>query len=114
MSDLKKKEAQSIAKRSLSATELVANLTKLDGWCLIGDGTTVAIAKTFRFEDFHETMAFVNAVAFIAHAQNHHPDLSVHHSHCEVSWRTHDVGGISRTDLDCAARIDALLAACTA
>jgi 4a-hydroxytetrahydrobiopterin dehydratase len=114
MSDLKKKQTQSSVKRSLSATEILVNLVKLDGWRLSGDGPAVAIAKTFHFGDFHETMAFVNAVAFVAHAQKHHPDLSVHYNHCEVSWRTHDVGGISRKDLDCAERIDALLAACTA
>ena len=55
--------------------------------------------------------AFVNAVAFIAHTQDHHPDLSVHYNPCIVRLSTHDVGGISATDIDCAARIDALLAA---
>jgi 4a-hydroxytetrahydrobiopterin dehydratase len=53
-------------------------------------------------------------VAFIAHTQNHHPDLSVHGDRCVVRWRTHDAGGITRADLDCAARIDALLGACAA
>jgi 4a-hydroxytetrahydrobiopterin dehydratase len=48
----------------------------------------------------------------VAHAQNHHPDLRVGYDQCTVAWRTHDIGGISRADLDCAARIDALLVAC--
>lgn len=87
---------------------------QLDSWRLCGDGEDVAIGKTYVFANFHETMAFVNAVAFIAHTRNHHPELAVHYNRCEVRWRTHDVGGISRTDLDCAARIDALLASCAA
>ena len=114
MKDIKKKMADPSVKRSLSATEIVASLAQLESWRLCGDGKDVAIGKTYAFANFHETMAFVNAVAFIAHTQNHHPELAVHYNHCEVRWRTHDVGGISRTDLDCAARIDALLAACAA
>ena len=109
---LKENEPQSSVKRLLSATKLVALLARLEGWRLNGDGTAVAIEKTYLFTDFHQTMAFVNAVAFVAHAQNHHPDLRVGYDQCTVAWRTHDIGGISRADLDCAARIDALLVAC--
>ncbi len=112
MSNLKKKLPVLGVIRALSATEIVTALAQLEGWRISGDGAEVAIEKTFAFPNFHETMAFVNTVAFIAHTQNHHPDLSVHFSRCVVSWRTHDLGGISRADLDCAARIDALLAAC--
>ncbi len=70
-----------------------------------------AIEKTFRFANYFETMAFVNALAFVAHAQDHHPDLSVHYNRCVVRLNTHDVGGISGTDFDCARRFDALVAA---
>ena len=77
---------------------------------LNGDGPSVAIEKTFRFADYYQTIAFVNAQAFIAHAQNHHPDLSVHWNHCVVKFSTHDVNGLSHSDFDCAARVDALLA----
>ena len=73
-------------------------------------GAQVAIAKTYHFAIYFETMAFVNAVAFIAHAQDHHPDLSVHYNRCVVSLNTHDVGGISATDIECARKMDALLA----
>jgi 4a-hydroxytetrahydrobiopterin dehydratase len=97
-------------RKALTPTEIVSRLASLEGWTLSGDGTDVAIEKTFHFEDYYETMAFVNAVAFIAHAQDHHPDLSVHYSRCVVRYRTHDVGGISDTDLAAAARVDALLA----
>ena len=106
-----KKDWSTQTRRALSATEIVVKLTELPGWQLSGDGADVAIEKTYRFANYHETMAFVNAVAFIAHAQDHHPDLSVHYARCVVRLNTHDVGGISATDIDCATRIDALLAA---
>ena len=107
---LKKKEESVLARRALTATEVVANLAKLEGWTLTGNGAAVAIEKTFTFANYYETISFVNAAAFIAHAQDHHPDLSVHFNRCVVRWNTHDVGGISITDFDCAAQLDALLA----
>lgn len=107
---LPKKDWSTQTRRALKATEIVAKLVDLPGWQLSGDGADVAIEKTYRFANYHETMAFVNAVAFIAHAQDHHPDLSVHYGRCVVRLNTHDVAGISATDIDCATRIDALLA----
>ena len=105
-----KKDWSTQTRRALKATEIVAKLVDLPGWQLSGDGADVAIEKTYHFANYHETMAFVNAVAFIAHAQDHHPDLSVHYGRCVVRLNTHDVAGISATDIDCATRIDALLA----
>lgn len=97
-------------RRALTATAIVAKLAQLAGWTLTGDGATVAIEKTYTFANYYETISFVNAVAFIANTQDHHPDLSVHFNRCVVRFSTHDVGGISTTDFDCATRIDALLA----
>lgn len=108
--DLKKNDWSTQTRRAMSATEIVAALAQLDGWRLQGDGADLAIEKTYRFANYYQTMAFVNAVAFIAHAQDHHPDLSVHYDRCVVRLNTHDVGGISSTDFDCASRFDALLA----
>ena len=107
---LKKKDWSTQPRRALTATEVVAKLAQLEGWSLSGDGAHVAIEKTYRFANYHETIAFVNAVAFIAHTEDHHPDLSVHYDRCVVRLNTHDVGGISPTDIDCATRFDALLA----
>jgi 4a-hydroxytetrahydrobiopterin dehydratase len=107
---LKKKDWSTQTRRALIATEIVAKLAQLEGWSLSGDGAHVAIEKTYRFANYHETIAFVNAVAFIAHTEDHHPDLSVHYDRCVVRLNTHDVGGISPTDIDCATRFDALLA----
>ena len=85
-------------------------MAKLDNWKLVCDGPSEAIEKTYTFANYFETIAFVNAVAFIAHVQDHHPELSVHYNRCVVRFNTHDVGGISASDFDCAAQIDALVA----
>jgi len=99
-----------LPRQALSATETVQRLTQLNGeqalgWRLI-DG---ALEKTFTFGNFYETMAFVNAVAFIAHAKDHHPDLALGFKQCTVRFNTHDVAGISLSDFDCAAQVDCLL-----
>ena len=109
MSDLKKKDWSAGARRALSATEIVAKLAGSPGWMLDGDGAQVAIQKTFHFANYLETMSFVNAVAFIAERQDHHPDMSVHYNRCVVRFNTHDVSGISITDIECAAEVDALV-----
>lgn len=110
MSHLKKKDWSAQNRRALTATEVVANMAQLEGWALSGDGASIAIEKTYRFANYYETISFVNALAFIANTQDHHPDLSVHYDRCVVRLNTHDVGGLSATDFDCAARFDALLA----
>ena len=109
-SDIKKKDWSTLTRKALTATEIVAKLAQLEGWSLHGDGANVAIEKTYRFANYFETIAFVNALAFIAHAEDHHPDLSVHYNRCVVRLNTHDVGGLSASDFDCAARFDALVA----
>ena len=109
-SDLKRKDWSTLTRRALTATEVVAKLAQLEGWSLHGDGASVAIEKTYRFANYFETIAFVNAVAFVAHAEDHHPDLSVHYDRCVVRLNTHDVGGLSSSDFECATRFDALLA----
>ena len=90
----------------LGADQVLAALAHLPGWALV-DG---AIEKTYRFENFHQTMAFVNALAWIAHREDHHPDLRVSYRECQVRYHTHSVGGVTDNDLVCAARIDAVCA----
>jgi 4a-hydroxytetrahydrobiopterin dehydratase len=89
----------------MGAAQIDAHLAQASGWAL-HDG---AIEKTYRFGNFHETMAFVNALAWIAHAEDHHPDLAVGYNRCVVRFNTHSVGGISINDFICAAKVDALL-----
>lgn len=91
---------------ALSAVEAEMLLTELNDW-LLGGGE---LEKTFRFKQFQDTVAFVNAVAWIAQRQDHHPDLAVSYGHCKVSWSTHSAGGLTRNDFICAARVDALAA----
>ena len=107
---LKKKDWSTLTRRALTATEMVNRLITAPGWQLSGDGPDVAIEKTYRFANYHETISFVNAVAFVANAQDHHPDLSVHYNRCVVRLNTHDVNGISSTDFECATQFDALVA----
>ncbi len=107
---LKKKDWSLLPRRALSATEIVTRLSAAPGWKLAGDGPDVAIEKTYTFGNYYETISFVNAVAFVANAQDHHPDLSVHYNRCVVRFNTHDVKGLSETDFECAAQVDALLA----
>ena len=66
------------------------------------------ISKDFKFKNYYETIAFVNAVAWIAHQQDHHPDLKVSYNQCHITYSTHSVGGLSRNDFICAARINQL------
>jgi 4a-hydroxytetrahydrobiopterin dehydratase len=80
--------------------------TELNDWLIVD----TKLEKTFRFKNFHETMAFVNAVAWIAHQEDHHPDLEVTFSRCRIVYTTRSASGISRNDIICAAKVDALLA----
>ena len=98
-------------RRAFSATEIVTQLSQLNGeqalgWRLI-DGS---LEKTYAFKNFHQTIGFVNAVAFIANAEDHHPDLALSYGKCTVRFNTHDVNGISISDFFCASKVDALLA----
>ncbi len=106
---MKKADWSAITRRALSATEIVSRLAQLDAWTLRGEGADVAIEKTFQFANYYQTIAFVNALAFVAHVTDHHPALSVSYNRCIVRLNTHDVGGISSTDFECAASIDGLL-----
>jgi 4a-hydroxytetrahydrobiopterin dehydratase len=107
---LRKKDWSHTRRHALGPTEIVTRLGALPGWTLAGDGPDVAIEKTYAFANWYETISFVNAVAFIANAQDHHPDLAVHYNRCVVRFNTHDVKGLSATDFECAAQVDALLA----
>lgn len=75
------------------------------------DEPGLEISRTFRFKDYYRTMAFVNALAWVAHAQDHHPDIEVGYNRCHVRYSTHAIDGLSENDFICAARLDALLPA---
>ena len=85
-------------------SELAGHLAS--DWRLADDGR--ALQRSFGFDDFYRTMAFVNAVAWIANAEDHHPDLEVGYNYCRIKFSTHSIGGLSENDFICAAKVDAL------
>lgn len=95
------------SEHKLSEARIRELLPEVAGWELIEDGH--AISKTFDFNNYYETMAFVNALAYMAHREDHHPDLGVHYNRCVVRFSTHDVGGLSENDFICAAKAEALV-----
>jgi 4a-hydroxytetrahydrobiopterin dehydratase len=109
ISELASRHCQSLSGpgHRLPADALSAGMDALPGWAVAENGA--AITRTFRFPDYHHTMAFVNALAYIAHREDHHPDLGVHYNRVEVRYSTHDVGGLSENDLICAAKASRLV-----
>jgi 4a-hydroxytetrahydrobiopterin dehydratase len=91
----------------LTEQDITARLAALDGWTREGK----LIVKNFKFANYHETMAFVNASAWISHRADHHPDLEVGYNRCVVRYSTHSAGGLTEKDFACAARLDALFTA---
>ena len=89
----------------MTPAQVAQHLAAAPGWTLVD----AAIQKRFDFPDFHRTVACVNALAWIANAEDHHPDLLVSYGRCTVRFNTHSVGGISINDFICAAKVDALL-----
>jgi len=81
-------------------------LAALPGW--LPDADAKVIGRRFGFANFYQTMAFVDAVAEIAHAQDHHPEMLVGYNACTVSWTTHSRGGLTLNDAICAAQVSAL------
>jgi 4a-hydroxytetrahydrobiopterin dehydratase len=67
------------------------------------------IKNSFSFRNFYETMAFVNAIAWFANQDNHHPDLEIGYNYCHVTFMTHALKGLSHNDFICAAKIDGLI-----
>lgn len=94
------------ASARLDGAALAAQLTVLPDWTVVDD----ALQRRFEFPDFHRTIGFVNALAWMANAQDHHPDLQVSYARCTVRWSTHSAHGITLNDFICAAQSDALAA----
>lgn len=78
-----------------------------EDWSVNANAET--ISRDFSFKNFCETIAFVNALAWIANREDHHPDLEVSYKHCVVHFSTHAIGGLSQNDFICAAKADRLL-----
>ncbi len=88
----------------LPSAELKRALAALPGW----KHASKRLSKSYRFPDYYRTIAFVNALAWMANVQDHHPDLSVHYGRADVDWSTHDAGGVTLNDCICAAKTEQL------
>ena len=88
----------------LARAQIDALLKEVPGWTYDGK----VIAKSWSFKNYYETLAFVNAVAWVVHREDHHPDMSVGYNRCRVEFSTHSIGGISENDFICAAKIEVI------
>ena len=109
MSDLKQQSCKPCegGVKPLDKNEASALLGQTAGWALNDNATE--ISRTFSFKNYYETMAFVNALAWIAHREDHHPDIEVGYKRCHVRYSTHAVKGLSTNDFICAAKLNALI-----
>jgi 4a-hydroxytetrahydrobiopterin dehydratase len=89
----------------LNQAQISSMLAQLDGWTLQGD----VISKAFEFKNYYQTIAFVNAIAWVSNQEDHHPELTVGYNKCKVEYSTHAIAGLSENDFICAAKVDALL-----
>jgi 4a-hydroxytetrahydrobiopterin dehydratase len=67
------------------------------------------LTQTFKFANYHEAVAFVNATAWISHRENHHPDIELGYNRVTLRYTTHAANGLTENDFICAAKVDALL-----
>ena len=111
MTELHQRECQPCRKGTppLGVTEASGLLQQLDqGWRLDEENST--LQRTLNFDNYYQTIAFVNALAWIVHREDHHPDLVVGYNRCTVRFTTHSIGGLSQNDFICAAKLDLLAA----
>lgn len=90
---------------ALKDHQIVELLGQVDGWRV----SAGQLERTFRFRDHYQVMAFVNAVAWISHREDHHPEMVVGYDTVTVRYSTHSIGGLSRNDFLCAAKVDHLV-----
>ena len=109
MSDLTQKTCKACegGVAALSAAHAQALLAQTPGWTL--DAGAHEIVRDFKFKNHYETIAFVNAIAWVSHREDHHPDLEVHYNTLRIRYTTHAVNGLSENDFICAAKINALV-----
>lgn len=89
----------------LTATEIAPLARQLPRWAVV-DGHH--LQREFRFDDFKQALAFVNAVGAEAETQGHHPDLELAWGKVGVQLHTHEIDGLARADFIMAARIEGL------
>ena len=90
---------------ALSQAQADKLMQQIEGWQQLDQ----RINKTYHFKGYYQTIAFVNAIAWMAQREDHHPELTVNYNKCHVEYTTHAMGGLSENDFICAAKVDALL-----
>lgn len=93
--------------KPLASEQINQLISEVDGWIVNKEKNL--IQKRFEFKNFYKTMSFVNAIAWIANQENHHPDLQVSYNYCVVNFTTHAINGLSENDFICAAKVNSLL-----
>ena len=91
----------------LEADKIAELMSQVSDWEISPDGK--CLQQTFRFKGFFKTMSFINAMAWIANQEGHHPDFSAGYNFCTVSWTTHEADGLTENDFICAAKTSGLL-----
>ncbi len=106
--NLEDQKCQACEGLTLSLTTLEAQtlMPQIPGWTLNASGTE--ISRRFEFKNFYKVMMWVNAVAFMAQSEGHHPDILLGYNYCEVKFTTHALKGLSHNDFICAAKVNAL------
>jgi 4a-hydroxytetrahydrobiopterin dehydratase len=89
----------------VGADDLAFYLQQTPGWEIDGS----ELRRMFKFKNYYEALAFVNATAWISHRENHHPDIELGYNKVTMRYRTHAVGGLTQNDFICAAKINELL-----
>lgn len=94
--------------QALADTDVAAFLTAVPEWHLDGQH----IVRTYLFKNYYETLSFINAIAYVIHAEDHHPEITLTYKQCTIRFDTHTVnagrGGLSENDFICAAKVDAI------
>ena len=88
----------------LNDDDIQAGSTSVPGWAREGD----SIKREFKFDDFQGSVDFVNRITPPAEEMNHHPDIAISWNKVELTLSTHSEGGLTESDFELAARIDAL------
>jgi len=89
----------------LADDDVARYLASLPGWARSGN----EIVRTYSFKNYYQTVSFVNAVAWMAHREDHHPEITFGYKVCTIHYSTHSIGGLSENDFICASKADALL-----
>ena len=91
----------------LTEKEITHLLTKVTDW-QHSQADSAHITKDFKFKNYHQTIEFINAVAWIVHQQDHHPQITITYNTCHIEFSTHSINGLSLNDFICAAKINTL------